>query len=176
MRIIAGKLGGRIFDSPRGHRTHPMSERVRGALFNTLGDLHGLIVLDAFSGSGAIAFEAASRGASKVFAVESDKTAQKAIAKNIETLDLDDRVKLIRAFVSSWQNRNKETFDIVIADPPYDDLQYKTLEKLPKITKKDGILVFSLPPTARLLLPDTCQLISSKDYGDATLAFYRKIS
>jgi 16S rRNA G966 N2-methylase RsmD len=53
MRVIAGSLGGRPFESPHGHRTHPMSEKVRGAIFGILGDIEGLTVLDIFAGSGA---------------------------------------------------------------------------------------------------------------------------
>ena len=53
MRVISGWLGGRIFESPHGHRTHPMSDKIRGAVFGVLGDIKGLTVLDAFAGSGA---------------------------------------------------------------------------------------------------------------------------
>jgi 16S rRNA (guanine966-N2)-methyltransferase len=66
MRVVAGSLKGRIFNEPSGHQTHPMSEKVRGALFNALGDIEGLSVLDAFAGSGALSFEAVSRGAKSV--------------------------------------------------------------------------------------------------------------
>jgi 16S rRNA (guanine966-N2)-methyltransferase len=58
MRIIAGELKGRNIQEPYGHRTHPMSEKVRGAVFNALGDIEGLAVLDAFAGTGALSFEA----------------------------------------------------------------------------------------------------------------------
>ena len=60
MRVISGKFGGQLFDAPKGHRTHPMSEKVRGALFSVLGDISGLTVLDAFAGSGALSIEAIS--------------------------------------------------------------------------------------------------------------------
>jgi 16S rRNA (guanine966-N2)-methyltransferase len=176
MRIIAGYLGGRIFESPHGHRTHPMGDRVRTALFNTLGDIKGLTVLDAFAGSGAISFEAVSRGAERAVAIEADKGAHEIILKNITSLGLEVKVETTRAFVHSWMRRTHEEFDIIVADPPYNDLQYKTLEKLHLRAKIQGILVFSLPPKARLLMPDTCELLTEKKYGDATLSFYRKIS
>ena len=70
MRIIAGDLKGREFKSPRGRTTRPMSEKTRGALFNTLGDIEGLSVLDGFAGSGALVFEAISRGAVSALAIE----------------------------------------------------------------------------------------------------------
>ena len=174
MRIIAGRLGGRIFESPHGHRTHPMGDKIRGALFNTLGDIEGLTVLDAFAGSGAISVEAISRGAASSVAVESDKGAQKAIERNIELLGLDEQVQLVRAFIISYVRRIHDEFDIIVADPPYDDVQYKALEILPKYVKPGGIIVYSLPPSARLVLPDTFELLSQKTYGDATLHFYRR--
>lgn len=173
MRVISGKLGGVSFDSPRGHRTHPMGDKIRGALFNMLGDIEGLSIADLFSGSGAIAIEAVSRGATSVTAVEADKVAYTTIKRNIETLSLDEQITVHKMYVHSWLNRTNDQFDIVIADPPYDDLVYKTLDKLPEVVKPGGILVYSLPPTARLLLPETCELISEKSYGDATLMFYR---
>lgn len=174
MRIVSGTLGGRTFDAPRGHRTHPMSDKVRGAIFNILGDISGLSVADLYAGSGAISFEAISRGAASSVAIEADKVAYGSIIKNIETLGLEEQVKAHKMYVHSWLNRTNEQFDIVIADPPYDDLQYKTLDALPAIVKPDGILVYSLPPTARLILPETCEKLSEKSYGDATLVFYRK--
>lgn len=174
MRIIAGRLGGRIFEAPRGHRTHPMGDKIRGALFNTLGDITDLTVLDAFAGSGACSFEAISRGAASVIAVESDKVAQKTIVRNIEVLEVDEQVQLVRAFIISYIRRIHDEFDIIIADPPYDDVQYKALEILPKYVKSGGIIVYSLPPSARLVMPAGFDLISQKSYGDATLHFYRR--
>lgn len=176
MRIVSGTLGGRTFDAPRGHRTHPMSDKVRGAIFNILGDISGLTVADLFAGSGAISLEAISRGAASSLAIEADKVAYAAILKNITSLSLSDAVTVHKMYVHSWLNRTNDQFDLVIADPPYDDLQYKTLDALPRVVKPGGLLVYSLPPTARLVLPNTCEKITEKSYGDATLAIYRKVS
>jgi 16S rRNA (guanine966-N2)-methyltransferase len=174
VRVIAGLLGGRVFNSPPGYRTHPMGDRVRTALFNTLGDIKGLTVLDAFAGSGAVGIEAVSRGAKMVVAVDADKDAARTIKENILLLGVGETMSCIRAFVHSWSRRTHEEFDVVVADPPYDAIDYKTLEALPKRCKVGGTLVYSLPPKARLLLPDTCELLVKKSYGDAILLFYRK--
>ena len=130
MRIIAGSLGGRQFVSPRGHRTHPMSDKIRGALFNALGDIGGLSVLDAFAGSGALGYEAISRGARHVTAIDSDPAAQRAIAENITSLKLSRHIKLIRASATAWLSTTDEAFDIVLCDPPYDDVQVALLAQL----------------------------------------------
>lgn len=176
MRIVAGTLGGRNFDSPKGHRTHPMSEKVRGALFNALGDIEGLTVLDAFAGSGALAFEAISRGASRALVIETDRLAQRTITENIEILGLQGKVRLIKATANAWLTTGQSSFDIVLLDPPYDDLQTGLLSKLAVCAKINGLAVLSLPPQADFELPPAgFHLLSSKNYGDARLVFYRRI-
>ena len=177
MRIIAGSLGGRIFDSPGGHRTHPMSDRVRGALFNALGDIEGLTVLDAFAGSGALSFEAVSRGAGSVIAVESDKAAQNTIADNIKTLGVQLHVQLIRASVGAWLRTTPEAnFDIVLCDPPYDDLQPKLLTRLAARTRIGGLVVLSWPGKQTAPSFEGFNVATQHNYGDAQLVFYRRIS
>jgi 16S rRNA (guanine966-N2)-methyltransferase len=174
MRIIAGSLGGRNFVSPSGNRTHPMSDKVRGALFNALGGIDGLTVLDAFAGSGALSFEAISRGAQQVVAVDPDKSAQLAIAQNSKSLGAAGRVKLIKAKVQAWLSTADQKFDIVLCDPPYGGVQADLLEKLAERAKEGGLVVLSLPPASDFKLGEGYQLVSDKNYGDASLYFYRK--
>jgi len=173
MRIIAGSLGGRQFAAPRGHRTHPMSDKMRGALFNTLGELNGLKVLDVFAGSGALAFEAISRGAASALVIEVDPAAQRAITANIKALGLNNQVKLIMASAEAWLRTTDVQFDIVLCDPPYDKPQLKVLSQLVGRAKPGGVAVFSLPPETQLQLPTEYRLISNKNYGDSQLNFYR---
>ncbi len=174
MRVIAGRFGGRTFASPRGHRTHPMSDRVRGALFNTLGDIAGLSVLDAFAGSGALSFEALSRGVAQATLIEPDKSAQRTIADNIASLKIADTTKLVRAKAQSWLATTDQCFDIVLLDPPYDDVNPALLEKLAARAEPGGTIVYSLPPNSGFQLPEPFELLSRKDYGDATLSFWRR--
>jgi 16S rRNA (guanine966-N2)-methyltransferase len=174
MRIIAGEFKSRMFKAPRGYRTHPMSERIRGALFAMLGDIEGLTVLDAFSGSGALAFEAVSRGAAHVTAVEQDNKAYKIITENIEKLGIEDRVKATRANISGWSARSDDEFDIVFLDPPYDYLQAELLQRMSKHLKQSGVLVLSWPSHERPLKINACKIISSRNYGDASLHIYKR--
>jgi 16S rRNA (guanine966-N2)-methyltransferase len=151
-----------------------MSDRVRGALFNRLGDIEELTVLDAFAGSGALSFEAASRGAASVLAIEIDKSAQTSIARGIKELELQQRVKLVKANSSGWSNNNaEEQFDIVIAAPPYDDLQLPLIQKLVRHVKKSGIFVLDWPGNLTVPELQSLELISAHSYGDAQLGFYR---
>jgi 16S rRNA (guanine966-N2)-methyltransferase len=175
MRIIAGTLGGRTFDAPKGHRTHPMSELVRGALFNALGELNNLSILDAYAGSGAISFEAVSRGAKHVTAIEVDKTAYQTIVHNIESLGLGLQIKATRANIAGWLQHNAGArFDVIICDPPYDNVESLVLVQLSSHLNNGGLFVCSLPPAASLILPGTFHKLSQKSYGDAALHFYRR--
>ncbi len=173
MRIVAGTLGGRTFDSPHGHRTHPMGEKIRGALFNVLGDITGLTVLDAFAGTGAVGFEAISRGAASVVAIENDKKAFQTITSNIKELGLNNKVKVEFSNVSSWLQRNSDArFDIISADPPYNDVKPVVIASLVSVLKPTGTLVVSLPPDVPAIeIP--LKLVKSKEYGDARLYFYQ---
>lgn len=151
-----------------------MSDRIRGALFNTLGDIEGLTLLDAFAGTGAISFEAISRGAASAFMIELDKPAQVAISDNIVNLGVEDRASLVKANCFGWSNRNQDRqFDLVIADPPFDLLLETALQRLVRHVKKGGLFVVSWP--GKLNVPPLKGMtpISVKTYGDAQLIFYR---
>lgn len=175
MRIIAGQLRGRQFKSPRSHRSHPMSEKMRGALFNVLGDINGLTFLDAYAGSGAMAYEAISRGASKATTVEKSILAYRTIKNNVETLSLGEQIKATRANITTWSDNNVDLeFDVVIADPPYNDIKPNVLEKLVRHLKKDGIYVLSWPGSEDIEDIKGLEIIKHTDYGDSKLVFFRK--
>ncbi len=175
MRIIGGELKGRTFDSPRGHRTHPMSEKMRGAIFNMLGDVEGLTFFDVFAGSGAIAFEALSRGAKSALLTDISKDAHDAMKTAALSLSLDKKAKVVRASASGWSDNNpKALFDIVIADPPYDDLQPNLLNKIQKHLKFGGIYVLSWPGNQDLPELEGLKLLKQKSYGDSQLAYYSR--
>lgn len=153
-----------------------MSEKARGALFNALGDIEGLTFLDAFAGSGALAFEAVSRGAKNVVAIEKDKAAHSVIAKNINELGLGNEVQAVRANSAGWSIHNMEKkFDVVILAPPYDNLQTNLLDTLTKRhVKKGGLLVLDWPGKIKPPDFDNTELVVDKNYGDIQLVFYRK--
>lgn len=177
MRVIAGWLGGRNFDSPHGHRTHPMAEKNRGAIFGALGDIKGLTVLDAFAGSGALAIEAISRGAKTALAIEVDKGAHKVIVQNAKDLAIEDRLTATRAFAGAWSKRHQaQTFDLVFLDPPYDNIPYRDLKLLPRHLADGGTLVLSWPGKMDYLKFEGLKVVQQKHYGDAQLVFYQKTS
>ena len=154
-----------------------MSEKMRGAIFGVLGDIKQLRVLDVFSGSGAVAIEAISRGAKYAVAIDVDKKAYDIIKKNIISLGLTDRVKAVRAYFNAWSTRHQaQKFDIIFADPPYDNLPYRDLKALPCHLADGGIIVLSWPGKGDQYHIESCEVIQTKHYGDSTLVFYRKIA
>jgi 16S rRNA (guanine966-N2)-methyltransferase len=176
MRIIGGQLAGRQFESPHGHRTRPMSDRVRGALFNMLGDISGLSVLDVYAGSGALGLEALSRGAASVQFVEMDAKASQTIGRNIETLRLAERAKNTRANVEFWSKRNPDLrYDLVLADPPYDDINLSTINLLATHIKNKGLMVLSHPGREPAPTVNGVVVVDNRSYGDAALAYYRLV-
>ena len=175
MRIIAGIYGGRIIASPALKSIHPMSEKARGGLFSALGDLEGLSVVDAYSGSGAVAIEALSRGARPVTIVEQNRSAIRTIKENLSSLGIIEGIRVYDSSVESWINFNHETYDIVIADPPYDNLKPKTLDQLfDTALKQTGLLVLSWPGGIELPPISGIKPLKQSSYGDAQIGYYRK--
>lgn len=172
MRIIAGTYGGHFIACPRGHLTHPMSEKMRGAIFNSLGDIVDLSLLDCYSGSGALAFEAISRGAGPVTVIDKSVNAVQTIKTNLKNLGLENDIKIISASIESWLKTNTTFYNLIIADPPYDQINIKTINNLSNILMPKGMLVLSWP---KIPLPNISKLllVKEKSFGDGQLAFYR---
>jgi 16S rRNA (guanine966-N2)-methyltransferase len=173
LRIIAGKYGGRLIEAPGGFLTHPMSERMRGSLFNILSTkIVGAKVLDAFSGSGALALESLSRGAKNAVLVDRSIDSARTIKQNIENLSIDRDINLYNMGVSSWAEKHiDDKFDIIFADPPYQDMQISSLSKLLSLLSFDGIMVLSHPKNFDILKVAPDMHCETRNYGDANLSF-----
>lgn len=122
MRVIAGEWRGRKLQAPAGAVTRPTADRVRETVFSMLasriGTFEDLRVADLFAGSGALGFEALSRGAESATFVEQDRSALSALRANAASLDAESRVLLIPG--SALSLRPAQPFDLVFADPPYE--------------------------------------------------------
>jgi 16S rRNA (guanine(966)-N(2))-methyltransferase RsmD len=122
LRIVAGELRGRTIQIPPGSRVRPTPDRVREALFDILGhDLSGMIVLDAFAGSGALGLEALSRGAASATFIEADRQVLAQVRSNAERLGMEPRCRFLggRAEALIGAGAAGGPFDLVLADPPY---------------------------------------------------------
>lgn len=179
MRIIGGELKSRLFRDPPPGPSHPMGERIRGALFNRLGDLSDLVVLDAYAGSGALAFEAISRGAVRASAVEINAKTYKLLTDNCQRLGLQERVRCFRANITTWLSNNPgDDYDLVFADPPYLDIRSSQIAQLADWLPVGKTLVISYPhhwAPAESLHPKDFDCVSLSRYARANVGIWHKI-
>jgi 16S rRNA (guanine966-N2)-methyltransferase len=164
MRVVAGELGGRRLVSPDGTATRPTTDRVREAIFNSLGSaglIDGALVADLYAGSGALGIEALSRGAEHCVFVERDRTALRSLDANLEALDLRSRSKVITSDVLSVANSIDA--DIVFADPPYEFDEWPRLLELLTVDLVIAESGRSIDPA------DGWEQRRSKRYGRATV-------
>ncbi|HZK56646.1 MAG TPA: 16S rRNA (guanine(966)-N(2))-methyltransferase RsmD [Desulfosporosinus sp.] len=121
MRIIAGEMRGRKLKTVEGMQTRPTSDKVKGAIFNVLGDkVLDAHVLDLFSGTGNLALEALSRGSQDAVLVEMSGEAHQVIRENIEQLGVSHKAKLLQLDAFQYIDRDfDEVFDLIFLDPPY---------------------------------------------------------
>lgn len=119
VRIIGGHYRRRLLEVAARPELRPTPDRVRETLFNWLGqELTGLTCLDLFAGSGALGFEAASRGATRVVMVEGDRDTITALERNRAALGAS-QVEIVRGEAQAWIDRARESFDVVFLDPPF---------------------------------------------------------
>jgi 16S rRNA (guanine966-N2)-methyltransferase len=181
MRVIAGRAGGLRLDCPDGV-ARPMMDRVRGAVFSSLGEaLAEARVLDLFSGSGALGIEALSRGAASCVFVDRHRKAVEAIRRNLARAKLQGTVRGqdVGAFVARAE---PSAFDLVFADPPFaldpaDSAHPARLlagDALARCVAPDGLFVVEVPaepPPGNA----SWELLRSRRYGQAWVAYYRRL-
>lgn len=141
VRIIGGEWRSRVIDFPDAEGLRPTSNRIRETLFNWLGQtLHDKRCLDLFAGSGALGFEAASRGAAEVVMVENNRHATQALKKNQEKLAAN-QCRLVIAEATDFLKRNHQAFDIIFVDPPFASaLMAPLLAQLAPHLADDGVV------------------------------------
>jgi 16S rRNA (guanine(966)-N(2))-methyltransferase RsmD len=141
VRIIGGEWRSRIISLPEREDVRPTPDRVRETVFNWLGqDLSGKNCLDLFAGSGAMGFEAASRGAVQVVMVESDPEVLKSLRVNIQTLAAP-QIRLVAMDALKFIDSDRQLFDVIFVDPPYRlELLPKLLPKLSLHLAEDGLM------------------------------------
>ncbi|MCB1111665.1 MAG: 16S rRNA (guanine(966)-N(2))-methyltransferase RsmD [Chlamydiales bacterium] len=144
MRIISGKFKNRKLDSPKTMDVRPTSGRLREALFNiTQHYIEGADFLDLFAGSGAVGFEALSRGAGSVCFVDSSRSSVRSIEKNISMLGVDDDAYVVDCDVLEFLPTHRGAYDIIYVDPPYQKgYSEKILAMIDgsQLLKPDGVL------------------------------------
>ena len=171
IKITSGKFRGRAIKSPNSKLTHPMGAREKLALFNMIAEyLPGAVVLDAYAGSGALGIEALSRGAKYVVFVEKNLRIAQVIRKNLAELGLAEMAEVYDKNAESFLPANE--FDIILADPPYDNFDISGVENLAKFLKKTGVLVLSHPGEAPEI--SGLKLNKTRKYAAARISIYTK--
>lgn len=174
IKIGAGNLAGRSIEQPKTFKTRPLTSKVRASIFNRLGDIEGLSVLDAYAGSGAFGIEALSLGAKHVTFIEKSRRVANVITSNIEMLDLLSQSTVVIEGVHTFaKNIGEGTFDIVLADPPYDQLDEGDIKMVFNLLVNNGIGIVSHSSRKSAPRPDNVELIDSRTYGDTTISYYR---
>ena len=140
MRIIGGAWRRRVLKFPDSEGLRPTPDRVRATLFNWLGqELNGLHCLDLFAGSGALGFEAASRGAARVVMIEETPRVIAALRENAEMLENPPQIEIIRRDALQYLASTKAKFDLIFLDPPYNKGWIPRLEPLlPGVLNEDA--------------------------------------
>lgn len=146
MRIIAGKFKSRIINAPSGNNTRPTSDKTRQAIFNIIAPyVYDATILDIFSGSGALAIEAISRGAKKAYLIDNDFQAIKIIKDNLKKLNIENDCQIINADYTSIENLKNIKFDIILLDPPYKlnvFMEILTLIEKNDLLSDNGVIVY----------------------------------
>jgi 16S rRNA (guanine966-N2)-methyltransferase len=176
MRIVAGTARGRPLAAPRGAGTRPTSDKVRGAVFNLLGQFfEGGAVLDLYAGSGAMALEALSRGCERAVCVESDRRAAEAIRRNAAACGLEGRVEVREEPVERALERlGAGLFRLAFIDPPYASGPERALAGVGRVLAPGGVAVAEhdarRPPGDR---HGALALADRRRYGDTGISIYR---
>lgn len=184
MRIIGGQYSGRRLATPKGRDTRPTADRTRESLFNVLAarddvEFEGARIIDLFAGSGALGFEAMSRGGAWCLFVETDAGARGAIRDNVEALGLFGVTRIHRRSAASLGVKPASAgapFTLAFLDPPYD----KGLVSPALETLRDGgwlgdgaIVIVEQGKAETPVAVEGFTEIDRRTYGAAQIGLYR---
>jgi 16S rRNA (guanine966-N2)-methyltransferase len=182
MRIVAGSHRGRPLEAPADQRIRPTSDRIRESLFNILdhrlGGFAGKRVLDGFAGTGALGFEALSRGAAFALFVDKDRDALSLTRRNAASLGLTEKADFRLADLTR-PPQSAQQFDLVLLDPPYGQgLAGKALEALADTgwLAPEALAVIEADRTQPETLPERFATMDSRDYGRTRIVLARRVS
>jgi 16S rRNA (guanine966-N2)-methyltransferase len=172
IRIVAGSRRGRYVQVPR-RAVRPTTEMVREAVFNALGPVGGLTVLDLFAGSGALGLEALSRGAASCVFVEAERSVAVVLRENIRLLDYE---LVSRIIVADYRKaleslvRMKNGFDLLFVDPPYrilSDVEGSLTSFVPSLLSAGAVVVIESDCSSQVSLGLTP--VFARTYGDTKI-------
>jgi len=169
VRVVAGRFKGRTLHAPKGSAVRPTSDKVRGAIFNVLGDIEDLRVLDLFAGTGALGIEALSRGAAAATFVDQEPAPA---LRNLDAIAAEARVH--RRDALRWLAQAGGPYDLVFIDPPYSSapsLGERLTQLLPAVLSKNARIVTESDKRTPLDLGFPLEF--ERDYGDTRIRIHR---
>lgn len=179
MRVITGSAKGHALKAPDTLAVRPAADKVKGAIFNILGDVSGVCSLDLFAGSGSVGIEAISRGASHCTFVEADPKVADYIERNLKHCKLENQADIFIQKVDKaipWLDKKGKRFDLIFVDPPYDkNLLNPTLELLTRhssILTAHTLIVCEHSPR-ELPLEETLEITDQRKYGQTFISFIK---
>ena len=178
MRIISGRKRGHKLLEFEGEDVRPTTDRVKESVFNLIqGFVPDAVCLDMFAGSGALSFEAISRGAQKAVCIDSDKRSIDIIKKNALSLGFLEDCDIVNMSCFDYVERTTEKFDIVFLDPPYNkNFIEPVLDALIKndVLNKDGIIVLESDGTDFHDEFEGLDIYRQRKYGRTYITIYKK--
>lgn len=180
LRIIGGKWRSRKLAFPQQENLRPTPDRVRETVFNWLqAEVPGSRCLDVFAGSGALGFEAASRGAAEVVMIEQNPEAASALTRNIELLNAGN-IQPVIADAIEWLKNNQRRFDIVFLDPPYKagllGQCCEILESGQSLAENAKIYLEHGPGDDKIVIPESWKCLKHKSAGQVTYKLFSRAS
>ncbi len=188
MRVIGGKLKGKLINNPTDRTTRPLKDMVRESIFNILEHsrdekikFKNDIVLDLFSGSGSFGIECLSRGVKKVYFFECYKPSLKVLGKNINELELNRNsvIREIDAYEISKENIDNEKIDLIYLDPPFKDKNLnKLLKKIVelKIAQNNTLIIIHRNKKFKESYLKNFKILREKTYGLSKIIFGKLLS
>jgi 16S rRNA (guanine966-N2)-methyltransferase len=177
VRIVAGAKRGRRLEVPARGDVRPTSEMVREAVFDVLGPVGGLKVLDLFAGTGAMGLEALSRGAAGCVFVEQDSGVARVLRANLEALEYGRWCRVVVADyrrAAATLERSAERFDLLFVDPPYRMLAEVEATLTPVVTNllaPHGVMVIEGPRSMSAAFGQSA--VFEREYGDTKISMVR---
>ena len=181
MQVQTGTAKGKKLKLPKTKNVRATTSRIKKSIFDKLGDLDGLKVLDLFSGSGNLGIEALSKNASNVTFVEKQRPVAKILQENIKSCGFEKRSKtLIYDFNKAIKKLIKESrkFDLIFIDPPYD--LYNDLDVADLLTSVSCLLNNSgtvvIEHNQLFKFSDPKFVLDTKNYGGTNISFFRSVN
>ena len=177
LRVVAGSAGGRHLKTPKGHDLRPTQDRIKQAMFSTLGErVPEARILDLYAGTGALGIEALSRGAASALFVEQGRSACRTIQENLVLCKFDGLGRVVERDVLAYLAKSAPLpHDLIFADPPYDKIEgesslHPVFPLIRPWLADDGLFIWEFFAGQSLTAPEGWTVRVHRTYGETAVA------